>query len=69
MIGGVRTGSMSAVPPMITAVETGKVEATTRETTVKAADMETPVETMMKLMMMREPKPEPYGNTVGVVRQ
>jgi len=57
-----------------TAVETTAretaVETTARETTLKAPAMETPVETtMMKGMMMKESKPEPYGNAVAVIRQ
>lgn len=51
---------------------TAAMETTATETTVKAPAMETPVETpMMKVMMIKEPKPEPdpYGNAVGVIRK
>ena len=45
------------------AMETTATEATTRETAVET--------TMRKVMMMKELKPKPncYGNAVGVIRQ
>ena len=44
---------------------------TPRETAVKAPTMKASVETtMMKnIMMMKEPKPERYGNAVGIIRE
>jgi len=68
--------SKSAVPAVTTtagmetnATETS-VEATTRETNVKAPATETNVETtMMKVMMMKKPKPEPHGNAMAVIRE
>ena len=52
---------MTTTTTVEAAVETGMVEVTTRETPAET--------TMMKVTMMKEPKPEPYGNAVDVIRQ
>ena len=46
---------------------TATMEPGATQTSVEAPAMKSPMETTMKVVTLKEPKPEPHGNAVGVV--